>query len=136
MLDPRYVYRRRRCGWSGFPVTPSGSRNRPCGSAHGFRRNPHSDSRATRARSERTAIMKILLVDDSRVMRRYVARTLEMTGLEATIHEAGDGREGIATALAIRPDLVITDLNMPEMSGAELVAAMHASPELKEIPVL
>lgn len=80
--------------------------------------------------------MNILLVDDSPVMRRYVARTLEMTGLDATIHEAENGRAGFAAAVAIRPDLVITDLSMPEMTGSEMVAAMRASPELKDIPIL
>lgn len=80
--------------------------------------------------------MKILLVDDSPVMRRYVARTLQMTGIEASIHEAGNGVEAMSKAFEVRPDLVITDLNMPEMNGAELVAGMNASAELRDIPVL
>ncbi len=80
--------------------------------------------------------MTVLLIDDSPVMRRYVARTLEMTGLETTVYEAGNGQEGIATAFAVRPDLVITDLKMPGMSGMELVAEMRASSELRAIPIL
>jgi len=69
--------------------------------------------------------MQILLVDDSPVMRRYVARALEMTGMDITIHEAKNGREAIGIAFRVRPDLIITDLNMPEMSG-----------ELRGTPVL
>lgn len=80
--------------------------------------------------------MNVLLVDDSPAMRRYVARTLQMAGFEAVIHEAANGLEGVSMALSIRPDLVITDLNMPEMNGAELVSRMRESPELREIPVL
>ena len=45
--------------------------------------------------------MTVLLVDDSPVMRRYVARTLQMTGLETTIYEAKNGRQGMETALDI-----------------------------------
>lgn len=80
--------------------------------------------------------MTVLLVDDSPVMRRYVARTLEMTGFATTIYEAENGREGMEKALMLLPDLVITDLNMPEMSGAELITGMHASHLLRNIPVL
>lgn len=80
--------------------------------------------------------MTVLLVDDSPIMRRYVARTLQMTGLETTIHEAENGREGIERALDLVPDLVITDLNMPEMSGVELIEKMHASTQLRRIPVM
>ncbi len=80
--------------------------------------------------------MTVLLVDDSPVMRRFVARTLEMTGLGPQIHEAENGRDGMSKAVALVPDLVITDLNMPEMDGAELIAEMQASKLLCGIPVL
>lgn len=80
--------------------------------------------------------MRILLVDDSRLMRRYVARTLEMTGIGADINEAGNGREAMDKAHRIRPDLIITDLNMPEMNGEELVARLTADPDLSRVPVL
>lgn len=78
--------------------------------------------------------MQVLLVDDSPVMRRYVSRVLRMTGLDMTIHEAEDGRDAMLQAAAIRPDLIITDLNMPQMSGEELVARVES--DLKGTPVL
>ncbi|HWE49118.1 MAG TPA: response regulator [Bryobacteraceae bacterium] len=80
--------------------------------------------------------MDVLIVDDSPVMRRYIARTLEMTGIELRIHEAGNGREAIAEAVEVRPDLIITDLNMPEMTGEELVARVAADPALGGTPIL
>jgi two-component system, chemotaxis family, chemotaxis protein CheY len=80
--------------------------------------------------------MQILVVDDSPLMRRYIARTLEMTGIELCIHEAGNGREAIGKASEIRPALIITDLNMPEMNGDELVARIAADPQLCTTPIL
>jgi len=80
--------------------------------------------------------MEVLLVDDSPLMRRYVARTLQMTGFEIQIHEAANGREALEKAFGIRPDLIITDLNMPEMSGDELVARVTADPALGGTPIL
>jgi two-component system chemotaxis response regulator CheY len=59
-----------------------------------------------------------------------------MAGLDITAYEAGNGLEAAKMAAEIFPDLVITDLNMPEMSGGELVAWLHAAPGLEHVPVL
>jgi CheY-like chemotaxis protein len=80
--------------------------------------------------------MQILVVDDSHLMRRYVARTLKMTGIEVSVHEAANGRDAIDQALRIHPDLIITDLHMPEMSGEELVARVSGDPGLSGTPML
>jgi CheY-like chemotaxis protein len=80
--------------------------------------------------------MQVLIVDDSPVMRSYLARTLRMIGLEVEIQEAGNGRDAIEKALRWRPDLIITDLNMPEMSGDELVIRIAADPVLGKTPVV
>jgi two-component system chemotaxis response regulator CheY len=80
--------------------------------------------------------MQVLLVDDSPVMRHFVARTLRMTGVDVSIHEAGDGREAVRLAWSLRPDLIITDLNMPEMSGEELIDNLRHTPELCRTPVI
>ena len=79
---------------------------------------------------------RVLVVDDSPLMRRYVIRSLAMAGMEISVYEAGDGREAARMALEILPDLVITDLNMPEMSGVELLAWLHSAPGLEHTPVL
>src|SRR5437899_3217553 len=81
-------------------------------------------------------MMHVLVVDDSPLMRRYVARTLEMTGMELTIHEAENGKEALRRAAEIRPGVIITDLNMPEMGGQELVAQVRSCPELQRTAVL
>jgi CheY-like chemotaxis protein len=80
--------------------------------------------------------MHVLLVDDSAVMRRYLARALNMIGEEITVYEAENGFEGVLKAFSIKPDLIITDLNMPGMNGEELVARVHGATELRGISVL
>lgn len=72
--------------------------------------------------------MKILVVDDSRVMRQIVIRTLRQAGYENhTIVEAEDGRDGYQKVAADQPDVVLSDWNMPNMSGIEFLVALRAS---------
>ena len=70
--------------------------------------------------------MRILIVDDSRAMRMIVARTLKQTGRAARISEAANGAEALAAIREDRPDLVLSDWNMPEMSGIDLLRALRA----------
>jgi two-component system, chemotaxis family, chemotaxis protein CheY len=71
--------------------------------------------------------MRILIVDDSRAMRMMVKRVLGQIGLrDATFEEAGNGAEALAAIRADPPDLVLSDWNMPEMSGLELLQALKA----------
>jgi two-component system chemotaxis response regulator CheY len=81
-------------------------------------------------------MIQILVVDDSNLMRRYVGRTLEMTGIDLCIREAANGREAMEKAREVRPDLIITDLNMPEMNGEELISRVAHDPGLVGIPIL
>ena len=71
--------------------------------------------------------MKILVVDDSKAMRAIVKRAL--SGLDrvagATIIEAVDGQEALGVVKAESPDLVLSDWNMPEMTGIELLQALN-----------
>ncbi|MBS42777.1 MAG: response regulator [Nocardioides sp.] len=72
--------------------------------------------------------MKILIVDDSRVMRQIVIRTLRQAGLgDHAVVEGGDGREGLGLVQAENPDIVLSDWNMPEMSGIDFLQAVRAS---------
>jgi two-component system, chemotaxis family, chemotaxis protein CheY len=72
--------------------------------------------------------VKILVTDDSRVMRQIVIRTLRQAGYDDhEIIQAADGQEALAMVGAEQPDLVLSDWNMPEMSGIECLEALRAS---------
>ena len=66
--------------------------------------------------------MKILIVDDSKVMRSIVKRTLRQAGFgNHDVVEAGNGAEGLEQVSEHTPDLVLCDWNMPEMNGIEML---------------
>ncbi len=67
-----------------------------------------------------------LLVDDSRMIRKVARRIVEGAGY--SVVEAENGEEGLARCRGAMPDLVITDWNMPVMSGIEFVTALRAIP--------
>jgi two-component system, chemotaxis family, chemotaxis protein CheY len=71
--------------------------------------------------------MRILIADDSNVMRQIVKRTLRQAGYDADITEAGNGREAFESVSASTPDLVLSDWNMPEMTGLDLLNALRAA---------
>lgn len=72
--------------------------------------------------------MKILVTDDSRVMRQIVIRTLRQAGFDDhDIIQAEDGREALQMVGSEKPDLVLSDWNMPEMTGIECLEALRAS---------
>jgi two-component system cell cycle response regulator len=77
---------------------------------------------------------KILSVDDSKTIRMIVKRTF--APYEATVLEAGNGEEGLATAAAEKPDLIILDITMPVMDGVTMLGKLKEDPELKGIPVI
>lgn len=71
--------------------------------------------------------MKILIVDDSKAMRMIVTRTLRQAGFgDHEFVEAEHGAEGLAKVGTESPDLVLSDWNMPEMSGIEFLQALRA----------
>jgi two-component system chemotaxis response regulator CheY len=70
--------------------------------------------------------MKVLIADDSRVMRQIVVRTLRQAGYTLDICEAENGRLALDAVAAENPDLVLSDWNMPEMSGLELLQSLRA----------
>ncbi|MDZ5453597.1 response regulator transcription factor [Labrys sp. ZIDIC5] len=73
----------------------------------------------------------ILIVDDDPHIRELLAFALAKAGM--TTHQAGDGEEGLAKALSLKPDLAILDINMPRMDGLEVCRRLRAQSEL---PVL
>ncbi|MFA6191594.1 MAG: chemotaxis response regulator CheY [Sulfurimonas sp.] len=80
--------------------------------------------------------MKLLVVDDSSTMRRIIKNTLARLGYK-DILEGGDGLEGWA-AIDANPDIdmLITDWNMPEMNGLELVKKVRADARFKDLPII
>ena len=76
----------------------------------------------------------ILTVDDS-VSVRMTTR-IALTGAGYKVTEAVDGLDGLNKAKATRFDLVITDLNMPNMDGIALIKALRAQPACKFIPII
>jgi two-component system chemotaxis response regulator CheY len=74
--------------------------------------------------------MKILIADDSRVMRSIVLRTLRQAGFEGHDYiEAVDGVDALAKINEQAPDLVLSDWNMPNKTGIELLRELRASGE-------
>jgi two-component system chemotaxis response regulator CheY len=72
--------------------------------------------------------MKILIADDSRVMRQIVVRTLRQAGFgDHDLIEATNGREAFEMTKAENPDLVLSDWNMPEMTGIEVLRQLRAA---------
>ena len=79
--------------------------------------------------------MRILVVDDSSTMRRIIINALNKIGLTDYI-EAANGREGMERLSSGPVDLIITDWNMPEMSGVDFIRAVRANDSMKQIPAL
>lgn len=76
----------------------------------------------------------ILAVDDSASMRQMVSFTLKASGY--TVIDAVDGVEALAKAKANKIDLVLSDINMPNMNGIELVKSLRAEPQYRFTPIL
>ena len=79
--------------------------------------------------------MKILAVDDSATMRRIIKNQLKQAGYEE-VDEAGNGREALTMLGQARYDLLITDWNMPEMNGLDLVKEVRKTDATKGMPIL
>lgn len=80
--------------------------------------------------------LKFLVVDDSVTMRRIVANSLKSIGYDS-FAEAGDGREAITKLDSDGSiNFVITDWNMPEVTGLELVKAIRTHEKISNIPIL
>ncbi|WP_019431190.1 adenylate/guanylate cyclase domain-containing protein [Limnohabitans sp. Rim47] len=78
---------------------------------------------------------KVLLVDDSRLIRMGLRRSLVEIGL-TDITEAGDGREAIETLVREHFDLMLLDMEMPEMNGMEVLAVLRDTPHHPWPPVI
>ncbi|MDL1970011.1 MAG: response regulator [Candidatus Desulfofervidaceae bacterium] len=81
--------------------------------------------------------MTILIVDDSATMRKVILRTIRQSGYKVDeIIEAGNGKEALEKVKSNKIDLIMTDINMPEMNGLEMIEILKSLPKTREIPIL
>jgi DNA-binding response OmpR family regulator len=76
----------------------------------------------------------ILVVDDDPVILQLLQVNFEMEGFN--VITAADGQQGVDRTRADRPDVVVSDVMMPRMTGIELVAELKADPDTSDIPIL
>ncbi len=79
--------------------------------------------------------LKVLLVDDSPTMRRIIQNSLNKIGYDDLI-SAENGVDALEKLEAVEVDMVITDWNMPEMNGEQLVIKLRENPKYKDKPIL
>lgn len=77
---------------------------------------------------------KVLAIDDSRTIRNLLAATLEEAGFE--YHCAVDGREGVDMYSDVDPDVVITDINMPNLDGFGVIEELRGTEINSKVPIL
>lgn len=76
----------------------------------------------------------ILAIDDSSTMRRLVKMTLMQSGY--AVETADDGIDGLEKLDNVKPDLVITDINMPRLDGFGVIEGVRKHPSFNKIPIL
>jgi len=77
---------------------------------------------------------KILIVEDNEENRDSLSRRLQRRGFAVIIAE--DGKAGVAMAQSEKPDLILMDMNMPELDGWEATRQLKAAAETKDLPVI
>ena len=78
----------------------------------------------------------ILAIDDSIALRMFITKTLAVSEDEFSVTTAKDGKEGIRLASTDRPDLILLDYILPDMTGGDVAAALLQQDEIREIPVI
>jgi two-component system chemotaxis response regulator CheY len=76
----------------------------------------------------------VLVVEDDDLVRHGLAENLKEKGI--TVLEAADGKAGLETALANKPDLIVTDVRMPEMDGLAMLEQLRQDEWGKGVPVI
>ena len=79
-------------------------------------------------------MIRVLIVDDEFGLAEMAGERLTMLGYSVTT--AINGRLGLATLDHARPDVILLDMMMPVMSGPDVVRALKANPELRDIPII
>ena len=94
---------------------------------------PHAPVRVT---GEGDGVQRVLIVEDSATMRSLLASTLEGLGAGVEIHQAESGFEALRRLPREAFDLIVTDINMPDINGLELVSFAKTSDAYREIPLI
>jgi CheY-like chemotaxis protein len=84
--------------------------------------------------AEKVMPLVALVVDDSMLIRHTVCRFLEERGF--SVESATNGQEALDALKRRRPDIIITDMDMPKMTGSELITALKSHPDTAKIPVV
>jgi DNA-binding response OmpR family regulator len=77
---------------------------------------------------------RVLVIDDEPAALRLIGYIFQRAGYE--VHEAANGSEGLAKAEEVKPDLVILDVMMPDMSGLEVCQRLRAQPAMARLPII
>ncbi len=132
---PTGRYLKRLPGVAGIGLTGSGAVI-PLLDIAELARSPREESlrAAAAARAQAQRRKRALVVDDSLSVRRAIASLLEDHGYDVTL--ARDGLEAVKSLETARPDVVLTDLEMPNMNGLELAQHVRSRPELAGLTVI
>jgi len=79
-------------------------------------------------------VSRVVFCEDDPMIRKLVQTALRSTTHD--VHFAEDGKQGLAMIEKLRPDVVFSDVAMPEMNGFQLADAMHARPGVAHIPIV
>src|SRR4026209_999786 len=77
---------------------------------------------------------RILIIDDEPINHQLVAR--ELMPLQCELHYAENGKSGISQARALKPDMIITDVMMPDITGYEVTRLLRREPQFAATPIL
>jgi two-component system chemotaxis response regulator CheY len=81
--------------------------------------------------------LNVLIVDDSAAIRKILQRVLRQTDIQiGEILEAGDGKEALNVLASTQVGLVLSDINMPNMDGLQLLSELKAKAEWKKVPII
>jgi type IV pilus assembly protein PilB len=98
------------------------------------RTRSYPDATADSVRDQGRQRDRILIVEDNSTVTSVVKYFLELEGFEVLL--AADGRAGLEAALREKPSVIVTDVNMPEMDGFEMLKALRANPSTRDVAIL
>jgi len=87
-----------------------------------------------RGEGDRVNERKVLVVDDDPAMREVIESILVLENI--MVYTAADGKDAVQKALALMPDLILLDVNMPKLNGLTFCKAIRAGKETKNIPII